>query len=177
MGIDLSLTRSGVAIVDTERAEVVLATRVISPGTGSSAKQRRSRIRKAVDGVLKYVPQGVDLVVIEEPLPPVAGKASLQIERAGAYWMLLDQLIPRVPVAEVNPRTRAKLATGSGNASKADVRDRVRSDFPGLRVADDNVADAVALVAAGARRVGTPLVEYSAKQQEAYTTVVWPEGI
>lgn len=175
VGLDVSLTQTGIAIVDTELKRIVLATRVKSASSGSSLMARRSRIRRCVDGVLRFVPARVDLVVAEMPLPPVSGKAGLQIERGAAYWMLVDQLLPRVPVVEVHPRTRAKLATGNGNGTKDDVVRSMRAAFPDLLIADDNVGDAVALAVAGARWLGAPLMEFSAKQDEAYGAVPWPE--
>lgn len=178
VGLDVSFT-TGVAVVDTELRELVLATRVVAPRTGVSLMARRSRIRKCVDGVLRFIPEHVDLIVLEQPLPPVKDRAGLQIERGGAYFMLVDQLAHRAPLVEVNPRTRAKFATGSGNASKDDVVTAMRAAFPHVRIQDDNVADAVALAVAGARWLGAPLMEFSAKQDEAYGAVPWPltEGI
>ena len=174
VGLDVSLTRTGVCVIDTELRQIVLATRVASPSTGPALLARRSRIRKCVDGVLMFIPPHTDLVVLEQPLPPVGGKAGLQIERGGAYWMLVDQLAPRTALVEVHPRTRAKFATGNGNASKDDVVAAMRAAFPDARIADDNVADAVALAAAGARWLGAPLMELSPKQDEAYGAVPWP---
>jgi Holliday junction resolvasome RuvABC endonuclease subunit len=175
VGIDVSLTKTGVAIVDTE-TRTVTAGRVVSASLGEGVVPMRNRIRKAVDGVLGWMPHAIDLVVLERPLPARGGFASLQLERAAAYWFLVDQLVPRCggAIADVHPSTRAMLATGNGHAKEAEVLARIRSDFPDLVVADDNVADAVALAAGGAAWLGTRLIEYSPKQETAHGNVSWP---
>jgi Holliday junction resolvasome RuvABC endonuclease subunit len=178
VGLDVSLTCSGVAIVGGNQEQSGITTRrVSSPDLGDSLLGVRNRIRVAVDGLLQVIPSRTSLIVIEKPLPARSGFASLQLERGALYWWLVDQLLPRCVVVPVHPKTRAKLATGNGNATKRDVRAAVRADFPGVQVPDDNVADAVALAVAGARSLGVSLVEYSPAQLEAYGKVSWPEGM
>jgi Holliday junction resolvasome RuvABC endonuclease subunit len=173
VGIDVSLRATGLAIRDTV-LEVTTTGRVVAPALGDDVLAVRNRIRRCVDGVLRWMPPRVDLVVIEHPIPATSGYASMQLERAAAYWILVDQLVARCPVAAVHPRTRAKLATGNGNASKAAVLAAMRETFPQVNIPDDNVADAVALVEAGARRVGYGTVLYSPEQMSAFAKVAWP---
>lgn len=174
VGLDVSLTQTGIAVVDTEVRSVVTA-RVAAPKTEAGLAAMRLRIRKCVDGVMHRIPPRFDLVVVERPLPARGGFAALQLERAAAYWFLVDQLIPRGLVLDVHPKTRAKLATGDGNASKKDVLVRVREDFPDLVIRDDNEADAVVLADAGSRWLGAPLRAYTAEQEKAFANVAWPE--
>lgn len=108
-------------------------------------------------------------------------------ERAGLRWMLIDQLLPRGPVALVSPTAREVLAVGHGfprgtsqTARKKAVVAAVTAAAPGAHVPDHNVADAVALTLAGAHRLGMPWpAPMTAKQEKAHASVAWPdiEGI
>lgn len=175
VGVDLSLSVTGVAVIDVGGdAPVVSCDRVTCRRRGGSLGERAARIAEVVDGVRAAIPADADLVVVESPLPAVSGFHGLQLERAAAFWMVVTYLMRTVPVVEVHPRVRAKLATGSGNARKDDVLAAVRAAFPGVSVADHNVADALVLAGAGARWMGVPVVDYSAGQESAFTGVVWP---
>lgn len=185
LGIDPSLTCTGVALLwwhegadfpgpswqtwrarsqalpdDMPREEIVPAT--------------RRRIRIVLREALALVPARVDLTVVEGPSLGSRTALSKADERAAVRWFLIDQLLARGPVAVIQPKTRALLATGNGNASKAEVRAAVREGFPGAHVPDDNVADAVALAAAGGYRLGVPGIEYSPHQLKAHARVAWP---
>lgn len=189
LGIDTSLTATGCAKVtfgaggyrqwETWRAKAP------APSVSTVAAERR-RIRVMIREVLALVPDEVDMTVIEGPAPGAkfSGKAD---ERSGLRWMLIDQLLPRGPVVMVDPQTRAVLAWGRGmprrkpgqssDAAKLPVLEAVRAAWPDAHVPDHNVADAVALAAAGARFLGMPW-ELTEKQEEAHANVAWPrEGV
>lgn len=110
------------------------------------------------------------------PYVPQGGKAAGSvIERAWLWGFLVDQLVPRGHVVQVRTKTRAKYASGSGNADKKTVLAAVRESFPGVHVPDDNVADALALAAMGARWGGAPIDGALMKSQtDAMSAVVWP---
>ncbi|MBW9093145.1 hypothetical protein JNB62_05570 [Microbacterium jejuense] len=183
LGIDPSLTCTGVAMLtwhegtdfpgpnwstwrarsqalpkDFPAAEVVPAT--------------RRRIRIVLRETLALVPARVDLAVIEGPSR--GSKGGMSDERAAVRWFLVDQLLARGPVVVLTPKQRALFGSDDGNADKAKVREAVRAQFPDVHVPDDNVADAVALAAAGAYRLGFP-VEYTAHQIKAHARVAWPQ--
>jgi Holliday junction resolvasome RuvABC endonuclease subunit len=170
VGLDPSLTCTGVAVIDTEGG--VLTRRVVSPNIGSSLLSRRNRIRKAIEGILASIPARVDVTVIE--VPHSRQQFGAQNERVALYWMLVDQLLARGPVIEVAPAQRAKLATGSGRATKDEVVAAMRAAFPETRIPDDNVADAVGLAWAGARWAGIPTPDYMPGQEEAFARLTWP---
>lgn len=103
-------------------------------------------------------------------------------ERAGLRWMLIDQLMARGPVVLVSPNSRQSLAYGvpvrrgtKPAQRKALVLGAVQVMVPAARVPDHNVADAVALAAAGAHRLGLRM-PYSAKQERSHANVAWPVG-
>lgn len=169
VGIDPSLTCTGVAVIDSTE---ISTRRVLAPNIGGSLVARRSRIRNAIAGILAPIPPRVDVTVIE--VPHSRQQFGAQNERIALYWFLVDQLLARGPVVEVAPSSRAKLATGSGRATKSDVVAGIRAAFPDARVPDDNVADALALAWAGARWGGGEVPEYSPGQAEAFARLSWP---
>jgi Holliday junction resolvasome RuvABC endonuclease subunit len=169
VGLDPSLTCTGVAIANGGE---VLTRRVVSPNLGKSLLARRNRIRRAVEGILAPIPARVDVTVIE--VPHSRQQFGAQNERIALYWILVDQLLARGPVVEVAPSQRAKLATGSGRATKDDVVAVTRAAFPEAQIPDDNVGDAVALMWAGARWAGAETPTYLPGQEEAFSRLAWP---
>lgn len=170
VGIDPSLTCTGIAVIDGEGGAVT--RRVMSPSIGTTLLARRNRIRQAVAGVLATIPVRIDVTVIE--VPTSRQQFGAQNERTALYWFLVDQLLARGPVVEVAPSSRAKLATGSGRAKKNDVVTALRTAFPRCHIPDDNAADALALAWAGARAAGGIVPEYSPGQEEAFARLSWP---
>ncbi|WP_137843820.1 hypothetical protein [Microbacterium sp. 2FI] len=184
VGIDPSLTCTGVAMVSwhsgtdipgpnwqTWRARSQALPQDFPDAEVLAATRRRLRI--VIRETLALIPARVDLTVIEGP--SLGSKGGKSDERAALRWMLVDQLLARGPVVVIGPKKRALLGADDGNASKAKVRSAIRAAFPAVHVADDNVADAVALAAAGAHRLGCSLVEYTPKQLRAHATVAWPQ--
>lgn len=175
LGVDPSLTVSGVALVrwgegtdfDGPSWETWRA-RAPKPEVDTIATRRR-RIRLMLADILSIVPPRLSLSVVEGPAMRSRHPA-LADERAGLRWLLIDQLMARGPVVVVAPKTRAKLATGNGNADKQQVLAAVRLQLPGERIPDDNVADAVALAAAGAHFHGLP-AGYGREQGSAFAKV------
>lgn len=170
VGIDPSLTCSGVALIDTITGTVT-TRRVKTTARGTTLLARRDRLREAIAGILAPLPSDVGVAVIE--VPNHRQQFGAQNERAALYWWLVDQLFARGPVVEVSPAGRAKLATGKGNADKKTVLTAIRAQFPDVTVQDDNVADALALAAAGAHWLGLDQV-YEPPQLVAFERLPWP---
>lgn len=165
VGIDPSLTCTGIALIDTTNGHVVTRRFKTQP-SGTSLKARRTRLRDAVAGILAPVPARVVVSVIE--VPAFGRQFGALGERTALYWWLVDQLFARGPVVEVSPSQRAKLATGNGAAKKPDVVAAMRAMFPDVWIPDDNVADALALARAGAVHAG---LEFSTPYTPAQSTV------
>lgn len=185
LGVDPSLTTSGVALVEwhpgTDCADPAWSTwrgHAQKPETESVATSYR-RMRIMLREILALVPDQLTLSVVEGPSMG-SMHAGLADERAGLRWMLVSQLITRGPVVLVTPTSRQAL-TGVGkiprgtkdSQRKALVTAAVRSMLPDVNVPDHNVADAVALAAAGAHRVGLRM-PYAEKQVAAHDKVPWP---
>lgn len=173
LGIDQSLTCTGLA--KTTPAGVVVTTRIKTSPSGGELGDTRRRIRYIVGQVLRFAPTEC-VTVIEAPIVIRNGQGGAQLERAWLFGLLVDQLIIHGPIAQVRTKTRAMYATGNGNADKPEVLAAIRDSFPDLTVPDDNVADAVALCAMGARWVGAPIDGVPGKKQMAAMVAVhWPE--
>ncbi len=167
VGVDPSLTCTGVAVIDDGD---IRTQRIVSPNSGATLLARRTRIRRAIDGILKVIPARVDVTEV----PHSRQQFGAQNERIALYWFLVDQLLARGPVVEVAPSQRAKLASGSGRATKDDVVTALRAAFPAARIPDDNVADALGLAWAGARWAGIKTPDYLPGQEEAFARLAWP---
>lgn len=185
LGVDPSLTISGCALVrfgdGDAPADPLWETwraRAAAPDVVSVDTNRR-RIRTMLREILAFVPPRLTLSVVEGPAM-AAKYTPLADERAGLRWMLIDQLMARGPVVLVSPNSRQSLAyplpvpRGTKPPQrKALVTEAVRVMVPAANVPDHNVADAVALAAAGAHRVGL-LMPYAAKQERTHANVAWP---
>lgn len=185
LGVDPSLTVSGCALVrfggaadawgprwETWRA------RAETPEAATVESNRR-RIRVMLREILAFVPPRLEMSVVEGPAM-AAKYTPLADERAGLRWLLIDQLMARGPVVLVSPPSRQVLARSepiprgtTGARRKRLVLEAVQGMFPDAHVPDHNVADAVALAAAGAHRVGLQM-PYTAKQVAAHAKVAWP---
>ncbi len=185
LGVDSSLTITGCALVEwhpgtdfTGPRWQTWRARAAAPDVETVATNRR-RIRVMLREILALVPARLDLSVVEGPAMS-ARHTPLADERAGLRWMLVDQLMARGPVALVAPTARQALS-GVGVIPKDTkpakrkqmVADAVRRMLPDVHVPDHNVADAVALAAAGAQHLGL-WMPYTDKQITAHAKVAWP---
>lgn len=178
LGVDPSLTRTGVALVAWHPGTDFPGPSWITWESGSEARDfdktiasRRRRVRKVLAGILDIVPDRLDLTVVEAP--SYGSQHGAMHEREWLRGLLIDQLCARGPVVEIAPSKRALLATGSGKADKGQVLEAVRASHPHVSVSSHDVADAVTLAAAGAHQLGYR-APYSAKQATAHAAVAWP---
>lgn len=123
-GVDPSLTSTGVAVVGDHPDDTPdLRTVRTSPGMGLSKLERM----RYVVGEVYAMCRGADLVVVESLSFASHGSATRDL--AGLWWMLVDRLTvrdrlgdPGRPWAHVPPSTLKRWATGSGIATKDEVR-------------------------------------------------------
>jgi crossover junction endodeoxyribonuclease RuvC len=172
-GVDQSFTTTGLAKVE---GGAIALTRVKSEASDpGDLLATRDRIRYIVGSVLRFAPRRC-LSLVEAPIVVRNGKGGAQLERAWLFGLLVDQLSLRGPIVQVRTKTRAMYATDNGNADKPEVLAAMRVAFPDLRIVDDNVADALALLSMGARHMGAPIDGVPSKKQlAAMTAVRWPE--
>ncbi|MEV7011577.1 hypothetical protein [Streptosporangium sp. NPDC051022] len=165
MGLDLSLTATGIARTDGYTERVTCGD---LRGT--------DRLAWICSAVMGHVTQGVDLVVIEGPSYGSMSGAGHH-EAAGLWWLVAYQLDGRdVPYAVVPPSSLKKYATGRGNATKADMR-MALFQRAGIDLRDDNQVDAWWLRAAGMEALGHRIVEMPRTHRDALAKVAWPEAV
>lgn len=170
IGLDLSLTSTGIA-----HADGTLDT--VCTGPGDHLNDQRERLRYITDEIITRTraerSEGPHLAVIEGPSYGSSGAGTW--DRAGLWWLVVDRLFHVcVPVAVVPPAVLKRYATGTGNATKADMRmalyQREKRD---LR--DDNRVDARWLALMGLDHLGHPVVDLPQAHRQALAKVAWPE--
>lgn len=166
VGIDLSLTATGLADLDLDSGQF---SNVDTYGTkgkrGDKYAERGNRLRGMTDYIVSWAcagPLDPSLVVIEGPA--LGNTKGSQFDRSGLWWLVVDEFLrTNIPVLVVPPKTRAKYATGNGNAGKDVVVAHVVETYVpllnGFGIGNDNEADAVVLAAMGARYLGYPVEE------------------
>jgi Holliday junction resolvasome RuvABC endonuclease subunit len=179
VGIDVSLTSTGIAVADAGR---IVHTRAIR--TKALPKEQKAdlgaicrRILSVLDAVqgtvLAYRPA---LVVIEAPSH--GSRFGSPHERSGLWWLIVSWLEDRATdVAQVAPTARAKYGTGRGNADKEQVHKAVQTNYgtDDLPIKTNDEADAVLLAAMGARHLGQPVEGWLPTGAiDAMDKVVWP---
>lgn len=174
VGIDPSLTGTGVAIVDTDDRLVVEVKTVKTKGsTAATLPERRARLSVLACRVSDLIPENADLVVIEQPA--YSRTTGHMHDRSGFWWLLVDYIIGGrgMALVEVAPTGRARYATGKGNAGKDEVLLAVARRFPHVDVTNNNEADALVLAAMGADACGHPLVDMPISHRAALDGVQW----
>lgn len=176
-GLDLSLTSTGVALV--ERGHPPQSVALGSEGKATATlPQRHRRLTLLADKIIDATTlQGPpDLVVIEAPAYS-RGTGHMH-DRSGLWWLVVSRILTLgYPLIEVGPNLRAKYATGKGNAGKAAVMIAVTRRYPDCDFTTDDEADALVLAAIGSRLLGHPLEDSLPKPNlEALKTLEAPHG-
>lgn len=175
VGLDLSLTATGVAVLQWRAGDVFVETFTLkSKGKADDNLLARDARLRALSGHVVQSVGPAGLVVIEQPAFSQTGGS--HHDRSGLWWLTVNALHERgITVAEVSPTTLKKYVTGKGNASKMDVMAKMIRLMPEVEIANDNEADALGLALMGARRYDEP-VEPSLPlvNLEAMEKVRWP---
>lgn len=157
IGIDLSMTSTGLAVIANETIETHTVTSKPDAGTLRSFLARSEKIAKQIDDAVKLT--RTDLVVIEGI---AFGAKSSSLDKIHAHWWLvikhLCEYVDQEPVV-ITSGQRCKYATGIGNAKKDIVLAAVIKRYPQADPAGNDEADAVIFAAMGARHLGHPVEE------------------
>ena len=197
VGLDLSLTGAGVAIIQsgghsTGNDPLPPLCKVSTFGYGLPATAplsvRGGRIERVADQVMECLlspaeesfgvaPLGPDLVAIEDM--PYGASGAGTIDRSALWWRVVNRLLRLdVPVVQVNVSTLKIYATGKGTkVGKDEVMLAVARRYPGAPITNNNEADAFGLAAIAARLIGQP-IEPSLPQTHlrAMDKLVMPNG-
>lgn len=174
-GVDTSLTNTGVAFCGVDGTFV---HNVKSKGSATASwDERHDRLVKLSIQIGELVPFG-SLVVIEGPAYSRAVGTGHH-DRAGLWWLVYDYLRSEggCVMLVLTPQARMTYATGKGNSGKDVVLAAVVKRYPDINVIDNNVADAVVLMAMGRRLDGHPIDQLPQTHLRALAKVVLPEGM
>lgn len=170
IGLDLSLTATGIATMDkASKLDVHTVT------TRKTGHERLNHILDTIEDRVGGYERAWDLVVVEGASYASQGSARWQL--AELHGLVKHQLwLQSLPYVLVAPQARAKYATGRGNAGKDEVLLAVDRRYGHLiRVGDNNSADALVLVAMAADHYGQPLATVPQINREALAKVEWPD--
>jgi Holliday junction resolvasome RuvABC endonuclease subunit len=180
LGIDPSLTATGIACSDGWTKTIGEPGKKIM-----TYLERYDRARRVLSGVLEIVRGNsrlysrpvTHLIVIEGPSYRSGDPSAF--DRAGLWWHLFHQLtVMNLPIAVAAPTVRAKYATGKGTAGKGAVIDAVARRFPDFETnGDDNVCDAIVLMAIGRDKLGHPIVSMPQAHRAVLDSVAWPDTL
>lgn len=178
IGLDLSLTSTGVAVVNHSPTFGTTAAvdSIQSKGKATATLTDRSTRLRGLVGKITDHARNADLIVIEGPSFGQARQGG-QHDRAGLWWLTVARLTGLgLTVVEVAPATRAKYATGKGNAGKDAVLAAVVRRYADVDVTGNDEADALVLAAMGARWAGHPIDDpLPALQLAAMAKPQWPD--
>lgn len=168
VGLDLSLTKTGYAIVGGDG--IVLASGVIkSKPSGDSPLAETQRIVKIAEEVV----QKIDEVCLEDDPVLVAieglafmAKGTSLVQLAGLNYLIRTLLAQfHWPFLIVAPTTLKKFITGSGKGDKDMMMMSVFKNY-GFESMDNNECDSYALAVCGMALLGNPLKELGIPQKE-----------
>lgn len=171
IGLDLSLTATGIAYADGTTATIKTVQK--------DGDRRLIHIAEAIRWAAGEAqgPMGTDVpptLAVLEDLPKHAMAAGITGMVHGVARAVLLEL--GIPYATVAPATLKAYATGKGSGDKTPMAmaayKRARVEF-----ADDNCCDAWWLRAAGLDWLGAPLFDLPVAQRERLAKAKWPEAV
>jgi crossover junction endodeoxyribonuclease RuvC len=183
LGVDTSLTSTGVAIVSsdpvratTHRVESSPPRRAKGDKRPASIAERNERIAAISQRVFDLVSAGscAQLAVVEAPSYGSQGGSSW--DRAWLWGQVISGMLGRdIPVAIVPPMSRAVWATGSGRSSKGQIAVPMSRMWPDIDagIADDEW-DALSLASMGAQYLGILPVELG-RHRDQLAKISWPD--
>jgi crossover junction endodeoxyribonuclease RuvC len=160
VGIDVSLTRTGVAYVGDPLDGGIETFHFGRPGKrNESLAMRLERLESIVDGVRGSLSEHMEwprLACIEDVAFGTPGGSTT--DRAALWWMLVQMLTrEKIPVLAINVSKVKIYATGRGNKHEKDeVMLAIVRRYPDAPIQNNDEADATALAAIGARLLGRP---------------------
>jgi Holliday junction resolvasome RuvABC endonuclease subunit len=177
LGLDLSLTGTGIATIPSDMPPGRVDTeRVVTTGRrADDLFAMELRMRHITREVWSWLGNSCDLVVIEGPSYGSVGGS--QWDRAGLWWRVVRRVFETyTPLAVAPPATRAKWATGRGNAKKDEVAVALSRLWPQVPECSNDEWDALALATMGAQHLGWD-VPQRAHHADSRAKVQWPEGL
>ena len=175
-GLDLSLTGSGVALIDTDWPGHARLTEHGTKPTLPDLESRSIRLRTVASKVINDC-RDSDIVAIEDLF--MGQGTGAQLDRAGLWWIVVNSLCANgIPVVPITNNHLKMWATGKG-AGKGTDKDHVLAAtvkrFPHANVVSNNTADALNLASLTAFAYGFPVgPDMPLTNRRAINAVKWP---
>ena len=158
IGLDLSLTGTGVAAIAVASGELSTAVHCSPPPAESTLSAHAVRHRQLADGIVAQVVAADPALAVVEGLQfSVKLRDSSLTRRGFLWWAVVEGLCAAgVPVMEVTPQQIKQFATGKGNASKSEVVAAYAKAWPNAATGRniEDRADAAHAAALGAAWIG-----------------------
>lgn len=168
IGLDLSLTSTGIAIPGPEMKTIALTT--TKKGEG-----RLTYLRDQIIEIVRVCNPNCDLLAVIEGYSFASKNSHAHAlgELGGVVKVALFEL--NVPIAICPPTCRAKFATGKGNASKAEVISGIsaRTGLVWSGKGAEDCCDAWALQEMGLTYLGAPRYAWPAENRKGLNNVDW----
>ena len=145
LALDLSLNRSGWAVIDTSKK--MKKSRLIDYGVISNKHLDSTKIGLKlyhIELVLKgiLIAHNPDVIVIEELTGTGFGDST---KLARVHGVLEKLTIKFNNIVKINNKTLKKEFAGKGNAEKIDIENKVLEYFPDIKIRYDDESDSIAL--------------------------------
>lgn len=165
LGLDLSLTATGVVVVEDK---VVKKQELIrSKPSGNSHVSEIERLLRLVDSVMAIVKESGAGVVAIEGLAFMARNTTALVQLSALNYMVRRELyLNNIPFVIIAPPSLKKFVTGHGNAQK-DVMMLETYKKYGESFLDNNLCDGYGLARCGAAIAGYEWEELTIPQREA----------
>lgn len=160
VGLDLSLTATGVTIIRPHDEKPISIREVQSSGVPNAGypdhlARIRTLCRRIVETATATAEDG-DTILFAMEGPAFAATTGYQHERSGLWYLVYHLLSKQGPFVIIEPTRLKRYVTGKGNAKKDVVLTTVVRNFPALPILTNNEADSLALACMLARELGFP---------------------
>lgn len=154
VGLDLSLTATGIAVTDVSRQGAGCFVVRSKGSLKDTLAERALRLSGLDDSIRQIIPSDA---IIGIETPAYNQTSGNHHDRSGLWWLVVSALAPYNRIVEVSTTQVKKYATGKGNAGKDEVMIAAAKRYPEFDIVDNNSADAVVIAAFVSRAFGYPL--------------------
>ena len=143
LGIDLSLTHTGLAILDD--GKLLHRSSIITKPKGKRPVDEIERLELIIDKIVAIIEEYTPDIVAIEGIAFMASKTTALAQLSGLNYLTRCELLRRkIPFIIVAPTSLKKFITDKGNAPKEEMMLAIYKRW-GVTITDDNEADAYAL--------------------------------
>lgn len=169
VGLDLSLTGTGIAVLKNDK--LIHSGVIKSKPLGDTPTHEIKRLQGIVNEIADMISAlKVDLIVIEG-LAFMAHQTTAIMQLAGLNYMVRAMaMASNIPFAICAPMTLKKFICEKGNMHKEQVLLEVYKQY-GESMLDNNVADAFVLAKIGAASLGNHKLKLRVRQTEVATLI------